>query len=85
VPFGQILFGAARLSADVEGSATVAGRTTSVRESESSNEFALEAGGGVNIRLADRFGVRLDANYLRLGISEGGNALRVGAGVVIPF
>lgn len=85
VPFAQVLFGVARLSATVEGSATVAGRTTTINESETENEFAIDTGAGVNIRLVDNIGVRFGASYVRFGASDGGNAVRVSTGVVIPF
>jgi len=85
VPFGQVLFGLARLSASVEAGATAGGQTMTFNESESENELAIEAGGGVNIRLTERVGARLGASYVRFGGDDGGNAFRVGAGVVVPF
>src|SRR5262245_56276933 len=53
VPFGQVLFGLARGTANVKGTATVLGRIETFSESDSSNEFALDAGGGVNLRLTN--------------------------------
>jgi hypothetical protein len=85
VPFAQVLFGLARLSATVEGSAMVGGQTTTIEESESDNELAIEAGGGVNIRLTERVGARFAASYVRFGGDDGGNAFRVAAGIVVPF
>jgi opacity protein-like surface antigen len=85
VPFAQVLFGLARLSASVEGSATVGGQTTTIEEFESDNELAIEAGGGVNIRLTERVGARFGASYVRFGGDDGGNAFRVAAGIVVPF
>ena len=54
-------------------------------ESESENESAIEAGGGVNIRFTERVGARLGASYVRFGGDDGGNAVRIGAGIVVPF
>jgi opacity protein-like surface antigen len=85
VPYAQVLFGIARTAAEVEGQATVAGRTFSVNESDSNTDFAFDAGGGVIIDVSDSLGVRVGASYLRVGGDDGGNAFRFGAGVVIPF
>jgi hypothetical protein len=84
-PFGEVLFGVAHGSAGIEGSATVLGRTISVRESESSNEFAFDVGAGINIKFTDRIGMRVTGSYLRVGAGDGGNGLRLGAGIVVPF
>lgn len=84
-PYVQALFGLAHAKTDVEGEVTVAGRTISLNESMSDSEFAFDADGGVNIRLSDGLALRVGAGYLRVGTSDGGNAFRFGAGVVIPF
>ena len=58
------------------------------RESEvpmSDSDFAFDADGGVNFRFLDKCAIRVGAGYLRVGGSDGGNAFRFGAGVVIPF
>jgi len=85
VPFAQALFGVARGSVDVEGKATVGGRTETVTESDSSSEFAVDIGGGVNVPLTERLGLRVAASYLRIGGSDGGNTFRFGIGGVFPF
>lgn len=84
-PYVQAMFGLARGSADAEIQTTVAGRTTSFKESESDSDFAFDAGGGVNINVSDNFAVRVGAGYLRIGGNDGGNAFRFSAGVVVPF
>jgi opacity protein-like surface antigen len=85
-PYVQALFGLARAKTDVEGQVTVPGRPTiSINESMSDSEFAFDADGGVNFRLSDALALRVGAGYLRVGGSDGGNAFRFGAGVVIPF
>jgi Outer membrane protein beta-barrel domain len=84
-PYVQALFGLARATGKVEGQATVAGRTITINQSVSDSDFAFDADGGVNFRLSDALALRVGAGYLRVGTSDGGNAFRFGAGVVIPF
>jgi hypothetical protein len=85
-PFAHALLGGVRGSATVTGSGTVGGQTFTVEESDSSTEFGLLAGGGVDIRLSDRAGLRVGADFLRLFVDEGGaNGFRFTAGVVFPF
>jgi len=84
-PYVQALFGLAHAKTDVDGQVTVAGRTISLNQSMSDSDFAFDADGGVNFRLSDAFAVRVGAGYLRVGGSDGGNAFRFGAGIVIPF
>ena len=86
VPFGQVLFGAARGSITVTGSATVGGRQFNVSESESSTDLAIDFGGGVNLGVGDDLAIRLQGSFTRVGGSDdGGNAFRFGAGIVLPF
>ena len=48
----------------------------------SGTDVALQAGGGMQLRLADNFAVRVGADYIRILAVEGVNAFRFGAGVV---
>ena len=86
VPFGQALIGPVRASLNHLG------------EGASVTKFALQFGGGVNWRLTQRIGIRVGADYLRIfneqegrdigdlsGGDEGGHALRLVAGVVLPL
>jgi hypothetical protein len=84
-PYVQALFGLARATGEVQGQATVAGRTITINQSVSDSDFAFDVDGGVNFRLSDGLALRVGAGYLRVGTSDGGNAFRFGAGVVIPF
>ena len=84
-PFAQVLAGVARVDIRLEGSGTFGGQTINFDESESENEFAFEAGGGVNLRLTDAIGVRAYGSYIRIGAEDGGNGFRFGAGLVFPF
>jgi opacity protein-like surface antigen len=82
-PFAQALFGLARADARIEVTSTVPG--FDFDESEGENEFAFEAGGGVNLMLTDAIGIRAYGSYIRIGAEDGGNGLRFGAGLVFPF
>lgn len=82
IPFAHVLLGGVNGSATV----TLTGGGESFDESESSTDFGLLAGGGVNIRLNDRFGLRVGADFLRIfAEDEGANGFRFTAGVVFPF
>ncbi|MGE0462374.1 MAG: outer membrane beta-barrel protein [Vicinamibacterales bacterium] len=75
-PFGQFLLGGARASVSVLG------------ESESTTEFAIQPGAGVDIWLRPRFGIRVGGDYRRILISEeddgeDSNEFRFYAGVVL--
>lgn len=79
-PFGQVLFGVARTNA----SAFFTG--------SSQNAFAMTAGGGVDLRLADHWSLRpLQVEYLLTRFQETSvgnqtqNNLRVSTGVVFRF
>ncbi len=85
VPFGQFLVGAINGSAKVTASGSVVGSPGFSFSGEASGtDIALQAGGGMQLRLADKFGVRVGADYIRFLTDEGGvNAFRFGAGVVL--
>jgi opacity protein-like surface antigen len=85
VPFGQFLVGAINGSAKVTASGSVAGSPGFSFSGEASGtDLALQAGGGMQLRLTDKFGVRVGADYLHILADEGGvNAFRFAAGVVL--
>jgi outer membrane immunogenic protein len=79
-PFGEVLFGVARASANVLGA------------SGSTNAFAMTVGGGVDYKLTDRFAIRpVKVDYLLTRFNEFGNNaqtqnnLRVSTGIVFRF
>jgi opacity protein-like surface antigen len=79
-PFGEVLFGTARASANVLGARN------------SSNAFAMSVGGGVDYKLSNRFAIRpVKVDYLMTRFSEFGNNtrtqnnLRVSTGIVFRF
>ena len=78
VPFGQVFFGAARLS----GGVTALGPAVSVIAAiDADTAFALQIGGGLNLMTSGNFGVRLGADYRPTFISGGGeNEFRLVAG-----
>ena len=85
VPFGQFLIGAINGSAKVTASGSVTGSPGFSFSGEASGtDIALQAGGGMQLRLTDTFGVRVGADYLHILADEGGvNAFRFAAGVVL--
>lgn len=85
-PFAQVLVGGINASADGSTSVTGGGTTIfSASGSESSTEFAMQVGGGVNVKMTDRIGLRVGADYIRIFADEGANAFRLGVGAVFPF
>jgi hypothetical protein len=85
VPFGQFLAGAINGSAKVTASGSLVGTPGFSFSGEASGtDLALQAGGGMQLRLTDTFGVRVGADYLHILADEGGvNAFRFAAGVVL--
>jgi opacity protein-like surface antigen len=82
-PFGEILAGA--MVGSVSASATVGG-VTIFDVSDSATNFALEFGGGADIRVSDKLSIRAAADYIRIFEEGGGaNVFRLGVGVVFPF
>ena len=86
-PFGQFLVGAFHVSVSAEGTASAGGQTmTSSSDGESTTKFALQVGGGVNIMLSNKIGVRAGADYLRIFDEDTDvNAIRVAVGAVFVF
>jgi Outer membrane protein beta-barrel domain len=73
-PYGQVLAGFARGSVSVLGVGL-----------ESSSEFALQPGGGVDFFFNETFGARVGADYRRIFADEGLNEFRIIAGVIVGF
>jgi len=85
VPFGQFLVGGINGSVRVSASTTIPGQPPfTFDDEESTTNFGLQAGGGVNFGLTDTVGVRAGADYLRVFADESGaNLFRFHVGVVI--
>ena len=74
-PFAQVTFGVAHGSYDPGGAGT----------STSSNEGAVDFGGGIDWGLNDKWTVRIGAGYRRIMSTPGVNNFRFVAGVVLPI
>jgi hypothetical protein len=73
VPFAQVLAGMARGSVEYLG------------ESENGTDFAIQPGGGVDVRVTDRFGVRVQGDYRIITGEETVNEFRFAVGGVLGF
>ena len=83
LPFGQMLVGGTRISADL--SATTPGATT-FSGGNVETDFTLQIGGGVDAMMRRNLGLRLGADYRRIFFPDvGENEFRLVAGLVLPF
>lgn len=73
VPFAQVLAGMARAGASFLGA------------SEDATEFAVQPGGGVDVRLTERFGIRVQGDYRIITSDEHINEFRFAIGGVLGF
>jgi hypothetical protein len=86
VPFGQVLFGAARQKTTVDLSAAGPGTGTLRFSDEASNtDAALALDGGVDVSTGGALRVRAAAGYFREFGDSDSNAFRASVGVVLPF
>ncbi len=81
-PFGQALFGGSHAGTNLSSGGPVLGNT--------SNSFALSAGGGLDVSLTRHFAVRaFEADYFRTqfpnGANDRQNNLRLGAGLILKW
>ena len=83
MPYGQLLVGGINGSIEVSTSSTIPG-LPSFSEEDSTTNFALEVGGGVNFGVAEKIGIRFGVDYIRVFAEDAGsNVFRFHAGVVI--
>lgn len=73
VPFAHVLVGSARATAGLLG------------QSDTVAEAALQSGGGVEIRLASRAGLRLGGDYRRVLAEDPGDQYRFTASLIVPL
>jgi hypothetical protein len=86
VPFGQVLFGAARQKTSIDLSAAGPGTgTLSFSDEESNTDAALALDGGVDVDTGGSLRVRLAAGYFHVFGDSDSNAFRASVGVVLPF
>ena len=87
MPFGQLLVGAVRSKFRATGSElneSDPSRPLLSYDSEANTDFAVQAGGGVNVAVASNVGVRLGGDYLRLfAANEATHVFRFTAGIVL--
>ena len=94
-PFGEFLVGAVKSSSEGTFSFTLTYTPPSpafpnISESESfsdeATDFAIQMGGGVDVRIAGGFGIRAGGDYLRVSGEEGGvNMFRFAVGALYSF
>lgn len=82
VPFGQALLGGSHAGTNLSIGGPILGNT--------SNSFALSAGGGLDVALTTHFAVRaFEADYFRTqfpnGVNDRQNNLRLGAGLIFKW
>lgn len=83
VPYGQFLVGGITGSIELSTTSTIPG-LPSFSEEDSTTNFALEAGGGVNFGVAENLGIRFGVDYLRVFAEDAGsNVFRFHTGIVI--
>jgi opacity protein-like surface antigen len=83
VPYGQLLVGGINGSLELTTTSTIPGIPAFSQEDSSTN-FGLVLGGGVNFGVTDRTGVRFGVDYLRIFEEDAGsNVFRFHVGVVI--
>ena len=73
VPFGQFLVGGFNGSIKASGSATTPGQApVTFGNEDSTTDFGLQAGGGVNVRLTDAIGLRAGGDYQHVFAEDDG-------------
>ena len=82
IPYGQILAGGINGSVEVTTTSTIPG-VPAFSQEDSSTNFALVFGGGVNFGVAENTGIRFGVDYLRIFEEDAGsNVFRFQVGVV---
>jgi opacity protein-like surface antigen len=83
VPYGQLLVGGINGSFELTATSTIPGIPGFSTEDSSTN-FALVFGGGVNVGFTERTGIRFGVDYLRIFEEDAGsNVFRFHTGIVI--
>jgi hypothetical protein len=82
VPYGQVLAGAINGSIELSTTSTIPGIPT-FSEEDSSTNFAVVFGGGVNFGVSDSTGIRFGVDYMRIFEEDAGsNVFRFQVGLV---
>jgi hypothetical protein len=85
VPYGHVLAGGINGSVELTTTSTIPGIPTFSQEDSSTN-FGVVVGGGVNFGISERTGIRFGVDYLRIFAEDegdGSNVFRFHVGVVI--
>jgi opacity protein-like surface antigen len=83
VPYGQVLVGGINGSIELTATSTIPG-VPGFSEDDSSTNFALVLGGGVNFGVSESVGIRFGVNYLRIFEEDAGsNVFGFHVGVVV--
>ena len=83
VPYGQLLVGGINGSVELTTTSTIPG-VPAFSEEDSSTNFALVLGGGVNFGVAESVAIRFGVNYLRIFEEDAGsNVFGFHVGVVV--
>ena len=83
VPYGQVLVGGINGSIELTTTSTIPG-VPAFSEEDSSTNFALVLGGGVNFGVAESVAIRFGVNYLRIFEEDAGsNVFGFHVGVVV--
>ena len=83
VPYGQLLVGGINGSIELTTTSTIPG-VPAFSEEDSSTNFALVLGGGVNFGVAESVAIRFGVNYLRIFEEDAGsNVFGFHVGVVV--
>lgn len=85
-PFIHALAGGAHTRYDVESSRDITGGTTRTSFEASSTDFAAAIGGGLDVRLNDRFSIRaIQVDYAPVFLRDRSINVLGGAGAIQPF
>ena len=83
VPYGQLLVGGINGAIELTATSTIPG-VPGFSEDDSSTNFALVLGGGVNFGVSESVGIRFGVNYLRIFEEDAGsNVFGFHVGVVV--
>lgn len=87
VPFGQALAGGATSHATAKFSGGFLELVTldPLDVSGTSTDFAIQLGGGLDVMIHPKFGVRAGVSYVRIFTNSGFNGFRVDVGGVVPI
>jgi opacity protein-like surface antigen len=85
-PFARVMAGGAHTHFDVSAQITVAGRSVGTSFDTGSTDFAMAVGGGLDVRLGDKFSVRVfQVDYAPVFLRDRSLSVLGAAGALLPF